>query len=327
MRLNNRWLDLRVPANNAIMRIRSGILKHFRDSLYDDSFVEINTPKLIAGASEGGADVFKTDYFGMTACLAQSPQLYKQMAISSDLKRVFEIGPVFRAEKSNTRRHLCEFTGLDMEMEIESHYNEALTVVHNVFRRIFSMLESDYRLELDIIRAQYDSKKVEITEDPLIIHWKDGIQMLRDAGHEAGDFDDLTSAQELQLGAIVKEKFKSDFFILDQYPSNIRPFYTMLNPEDTRYSNSYDMFLCGQEICSGAQRCHDPTLLEAAIVRKGIDPEPLKFYIDCFRHGISPHAGAGIGLDRVVFLYLGKCLYCIWFAWISQSINFIFRIG
>ena len=288
------------------MRIRSGILKNFRDSLYDDNFIEINTPKLIAGASEGGADVFKTDYFGQTACLAQSPQLYKQMAISSDLKRVFEIGPVFRAEKSNTRRHLCEFTGLDMEMEIKSHYNEALLVVHNVFRRIFSKLESDYRLELDIIRAQYDSKKVEITQEPLIIHWEDGIRMLRNAGHEAGDFDDLTSAQELQLGAIVKEKFKSDFFILDQYPSNIRPFYTMLNPDDTRYSNSYDMFLCGQEICSGAQRCHDPTLLEAAIVKKGIDPESLRFYIDCFRHGISPHAGAGIGLDRVVFLYLGK---------------------
>jgi aspartyl/asparaginyl-tRNA synthetase len=274
--------------------------------LYDDGFVEINTPKIIAGASEGGADVFTTDYFGQTACLAQSPQLYKQMAISSDLKKVFEIGPVFRAEKSNTRRHLCEFTGLDMEMEIKSHYNEALLVVHNVFKNIFANLETKYKLEIDTIREQYPSSVVEMTDEPLVINWKDGIAMLREAGEEAGDFDDLTSAQEVVLGALVKEKFKSDFFILDQYPSNIRPFYTMLNPEDDRYSNSYDMFLRGQEICSGAQRCHDPAMLEAAIVKKGIDPTPLKFYIDCFRHGIAPHAGAGIGLDRVLFLYLGN---------------------
>ena len=227
------------------------------------------------------------------------------MAISSDLKRVFEIGPVFRAEKSNTRRHLCEFTGLDMEMEINSHYNEVLHVVHRVFRYIFSSLESQYSLELQHIRAQYPSSAVEITNDPVIINWRDGIEMLRKSGQEASDFDDLTSAQELKLGALVKEKFGTDFFILDQYPSSIRPFYTMLNPNDSRYSNSYDMFLRGQEICSGAQRCHDPDMLYDAILTKGIDPEPLKFYIDCFKHGISPHAGAGIGLDRVVFLYLG----------------------
>jgi len=125
-RLNNRWLDLRVPANNAIMRVRSGISLLFREALAAEGFVEINTPKLISGESEGGSEVFRTDYFGQPACLAQSPQLYKQMAISADLDRVFEIGPVFRAEKSFTRRHLCEFTGLDMEMAVKFHYNEAL---------------------------------------------------------------------------------------------------------------------------------------------------------------------------------------------------------
>ena len=112
LRLNNRWLDLRVPANNAIMRIKGGVSFLFRESLMLQGFTEIITPKLISGESEGGAGVFRTDYFGKTACLAQSPQLYKQMAISADLERVFEIGPVFRAENSNTRRHLCEFTGI-----------------------------------------------------------------------------------------------------------------------------------------------------------------------------------------------------------------------
>lgn len=132
LRLNNRWLDLRVPANNAILRIRSGISLLFREFLDQQGFTEINTPKLISGASEGGSEVFRTDYFGKPACLAQSPQLYKQMGISSDLGRVFEIGPVFRAEKSMTRRHLCEFTGLDMEMEIKNHYHE---VLHGMFAK------------------------------------------------------------------------------------------------------------------------------------------------------------------------------------------------
>jgi len=129
LRLDNRWLDLRAPANNAIMRVQSAVCQLFRESRYSQGFVEIHTPKIIAGESESGAGVFTTDYFGTTACLAQSPQLYKQMAISSDLDRVFEIGPVFRAENSNTRRHLCEFTGLDLEMAINEHYMETLEVV------------------------------------------------------------------------------------------------------------------------------------------------------------------------------------------------------
>merc|ERR1719502_1422551 len=123
----------------------------FREALLQQGFTEIHTPKLIAGESEGGAGVFVTDYFGSRACLAQSPQLYKQMAIASDLERVFEVGPVFRAENSNTRRHLCEFTGLDMEMSIKEHYNEALDVIHNTFRHIFNGLEEKYAKELEVI--------------------------------------------------------------------------------------------------------------------------------------------------------------------------------
>jgi aspartyl/asparaginyl-tRNA synthetase len=155
IRLNNRWLDLRVPANNAIMRVKSGVTFLFRESLHDQGFTEIITPKLIAGESEGGAGVFRTDYFGQPACLAQSPQLYKQMAISADMNRVYEIGPVFRAENSNTRRHLCEFTGLDFEMAINEHYNEALAVIHQMFRHIFTGIEIKYAKELAVIRGMY----------------------------------------------------------------------------------------------------------------------------------------------------------------------------
>jgi len=214
MRLNNRWLDLRVPANNAIIRIRSGVSLLFREALAGEGFTEIHSPKLIAGESEGGADVFRTDYFGQKATLAQSPQLYKQMAISADLDKVFEIGPVFRAENSNTRRHLCEFTGLDLEMAITEHYEETLHVIHRMFKHIFNGLESRYSKELAIVRQQYPSSPVQFTDKPLIIHWHDAMQMLREAGHEVDPLADLSSAIELTLGQLVLQKHKADFFML-----------------------------------------------------------------------------------------------------------------
>lgn len=196
LRLNNRWMDLRAPANNAIMRIQSAICQLFREALYSQGFTEIHTPKLIAGESESGAGVFKTDYFGQEACLAQSPQLYKQMAISSDLDRVFEIGPVFRAENSNTRRHLCEFTGLDLELGIQEHYMEALEVIHIMFKHIFNGLETRWAKELDVIREQYASEPVAFTDDPCVLHWQEAMDILKEKGFDVGDgMNDLTGAQ------------------------------------------------------------------------------------------------------------------------------------
>jgi aspartyl-tRNA synthetase len=307
LRLDNRWLDLRVPANNAIMRIQSAVCQLFREYLLQQGFIEIHTPKLIAGESESGAGVFTTDYFGTTACLAQSPQLYKQMAIASDLNRVFEIGPVFRAEKSHTRRHLCEFTGLDLEMAIHDHYMEALEVIHAMFKHIFNGLETRWARELAVIREQYESEPVTFTDEPCVLHWPEAMQILKDEGFDVGDgYDDLSGAMELALGRVVKENYGTDFFMLDKYPSSIRPFYTMPDPNDPKLSNSYDIFIRGQEICSGAQRCHDPDLLLEILAEKKVEAgEGLKAYIESFRHGVSPHAGAGIGLERVVFLYLG----------------------
>jgi aspartyl-tRNA synthetase len=224
LRLNNRWIDLRVPSNQAIMRVQSGICTLFREALLARGFVEIHSPKLIAGESEGGAEVFYTDYFGQTACLAQSPQLYKQMGISADLERVFEIGPMFRAEKSNSRRHLCEFTGLDMEMAFYLHYNEVIKVLHYLFFEIFEGLETRYAAELEIIRQQYPSSKPRITKEPCIVHWEDAMAMLEEAGEEAPGLDDLNTAQERALGRIVAEKFGTEFFFLDRFPSNVKSF-------------------------------------------------------------------------------------------------------
>lgn len=151
VRLNNRIIDLRVPTNHAIMRVQAGVCRLFREFLMDRDFIEIHSPKLIGGTSEGGANVFRLEYFGQNACLAQSPQLYKQMAISGDLQRVFEIGPVFRAENSNTNRHLCEFTGLDMEMEFKEHYFEVLDVLGDLIAHICNGLKDKYARELGVI--------------------------------------------------------------------------------------------------------------------------------------------------------------------------------
>ena len=154
-RLNYRVIDLRTPANQAIFRVQSAVCELFREALRRKDFVEIHTPKLIGGASEGGASVFKLDYMGQPACLAQSPQLYKQMAIEADMDRVFEIGPVFRAENSNTHRHLCEFTGLDMEMTIKEHYSEVLDVLNDLFLHMFDGLNERFKHELEVVNAQH----------------------------------------------------------------------------------------------------------------------------------------------------------------------------
>ena len=307
LRLDHRWIDLRTPANQAIMRISSAVCTLFRDFLLSRDFVEIQSPKLLAGASEGGSSVFKLKYFGEDACLAQSPQLYKQMAAAcSDLERVFEIGPVFRAENSNTHRHLCEFHGLDLELVIAEHYYEALDLFSDLFTHIFDGLNANCRAELDVVRAQHPFVDLAYCKPSLRITYTEGLALLAKHADTVIPWgDDLTTAQERALGAIVRERYGTDFFIMDKYPSCLRPFYTMVDPDDPKVSNSYDMFLRGEEIVSGAQRVHDADMLTARIAEFGMPLEPLAAYVDSFRHGALPHAGGGIGLERVVMLFLG----------------------
>lgn len=309
-RLDNRWLDMRTPTSASVFRLQAAVCRLFRSALDEAGFIEIHSPKLIAGESESGSGVFTTDYFGSRACLAQSPQLYKQMAIAGDLGRVYEIGPVFRAEKSNTRRHLCEFTGLDFEMAIAEHYLEAVEVAHRCFRTIFAGLETDYAKELTEVRARFPSEPPRIPEEPLVIRFDDALEMLRSAGVSDIQDDDLSTAHEIELGKIVKRDTGFDFYVVDRYPTRARPFYTMPCIEDESKSNSYDFFLRGQEICSGAQRCHDPRTLRRQLLTKNIDADDpelsasLKSYLTALDHVAPPHAGCGFGLERIVFLYL-----------------------
>jgi len=304
-RLDNRVIDLRTPANQAIFRVQSAVCQLFREALLSKDFVEIHSPKLLSGASEGGAAVFHVDYMGRDACLAQSPQFYKQMAICGDLTRVFEIGPVFRAEKSDTHRHLTEFIGLDMEMAIFESYHEVLDVLDHLFVYMFKGLETKFAKELNVIRQQYPFEPLQYLPKTLRITFAEGIKMLQDAGHEVDPLEDLNTEMERTLGKLVKEKYNTDFYVLHKFPLGIRPFYTMPDPEDDRYSASFDVFIRGEEIISGAQRIHDPELLTKRAKLHGIPLEQVQSYLDAFKCGAYPHGGAGVGLERVVMLFCG----------------------
>ena len=341
IRLDNRWLDLRTPANHAIFRLQSRVCQYYRQFFLDRDFVEIHTPKLTPGVSEGGAAVFKLKYFDRDACLAQSPQLYKQMCIASDLSRVFEIGPVFRAEYSNvshttatftthstftaavassdvahhlippplslvqTHRHMCEFTGMDFEMEIKQHYHEVLQMLGDLFVFIFDQLNANCQKELQAVGAQYPFKPLRYAQQTLILPFSNAISMLQEAGEEIGPEDDFSTPQEKRLGRLVSEKYGVDFYIVDQYPLTARPFYTMPSPTNPRFTNSYDVFVRGEEITSGAQRIHDVELQVKRAKECGIPESSYRSYIEAFKFGAWPHGGAGIGLERVVMLFLG----------------------
>jgi len=307
-RLDNRTIDLRTPANLAIFRLQSAIGTLFRQTLLEEDFIEIHSPKTLAGSSEGGASVFNVQYMGQPGCLAQSPQLYKQMAICSDFGRVFEVGPVFRAENSFTHRHLCEFTGLDMEMEIKEHYFEVLDVLENLFISIFEGLTvGKNAANINVVHEQYPNTPFEWLprEKSLRLTFAEGCEMLKEAGIEIDPFDDLSTETEKKLGELVKSKYNTDFYILTRYPIGARPFYTMPAPDDPRYTNSFDIFMRGEEIISGAQRIHVPEYLAQRAQECGLDVGTLSAYIDSFKYGAPPHGGCGVGLERVAMLFLG----------------------
>nr|GMD08568.1 aspartate--tRNA ligase 2, cytoplasmic-like [Ipomoea batatas] len=302
-RLNNRVLDIRTAANQGIFRVQSQVANAFRQFLLSESFFEIHTPKLIAGSSEGGSAVFRLEYKGQPACLAQSPQLHKQMAICGDFNRVFEIGPVFRAEDSFTHRHLCEFTGLDVEMEINEHYSEVMDVVDCLFVAMFDSLNENCQKELEAIGRQYPFEPLKYLRKTLRLTFEEGIQMLKEAGIDVDPLGDLNTESERKLGQLVLEKYGTEFYILHRYPLAVRPFYTMPCYNNSAYSNSFDVFIRGEEIISGAQRVHVPELLTKRAEECGIDVKTISTYIDSFRYGAPPHGGFGVGLERVVMLF------------------------
>ncbi|KAL2158805.1 hypothetical protein VTH06DRAFT_3997 [Thermothelomyces fergusii] len=309
-RVSNRIAYLRTPTAQSIFRINSAVCSIFRSVLEANDFIEIHTPKLMPGATESGAEVFRVNYFGRTAFLAQSPQLAKQMSISADFGRVFEIGPVFRAEDSNTHRHLTEYTGLDMEMVINSDYHEALRLVDHVLKSIFKGVYARCRKEIDIIKTRFPHEDLVWLDETPILTFKEAVELLNSSGwtdahgRKASETEDLSTRAEIRLGELVKEKYKTDYYIIDKFPACARPFYTHLDADDPRFTNSFDIFLRGQEITTGGQRIHKPEVLRERMKKAGVEPRGVEEYLQSFEFGALPHAGCGIGLERLLFLLL-----------------------
>jgi aspartyl-tRNA synthetase len=300
------FVFFKTPASNAIFKLQSGICALFREFLLSKNFMEIHSPKLIGAASEGGSSVFQVQYFKQAAYLAQSPQFYKQMAVCAGLERVFEIGPVFRADNAQTARHLTEFVGLDMEMVINQHYHEVVEMLWEMFVYIFKGIETRYQTELQVYSLQYPFTPLRYSEGMLRLEYSEAVQMLRGSGEEYMDeLGDINIMQERLLGRLVLERYGTEFYVLDKFPAGIRAFYSMPSLENPKHANAYDFFVRGQEILSGAQRVHQYELLVKQAKESGIEPESIHSYLESFKYGVPPHGGGSVGLERLLMLYLG----------------------
>lgn len=310
VRVANRISFLRTPTAQSIFRINSTVCSAFRRTLEGHGFIEIHTPKLQPSATESGAEVFKVDYYGRTAFLAQSPQLAKQMAICADFDRVFEVGPVFRAEESNTHRHLSEYTGLDLEMVITHDYHEAMDIIDDLMKNIFRAVYQKNRQEIDIIKTHFPHDDLVWLDETPRLTFREAVRMLNESGwtdengQKASEFEDIGTRAEMRIGELVRERYGTDYYIIDKFPASARPFYTQLDPDDRRFTNSFDIFLRGQEITTGGQRIHRPEALARRMADFGMAPDTMEEYMHGFEYAALPHAGCGIGLERIVFLLL-----------------------
>ena len=301
-RLDWRFIDFRRPELNLMMQVQTTIEQAWREHWLANDFVEIHSPKLMASPSESHAELFKLEYFEGHAYLAQSPQFYKQMAMSAGLNRVFEIGPVFRADPSFTSRHATEFVSIDMEMSwIDSHedvmsFQEELMVkaITAVKQKHGERIKELYEIDIEIPSTPFP--RIELAEAHEIIE-KRGYKVPRTDG-------DLDPEGERQISQYAKEELGHEFVFLTDYPKHIRPFYHMRHEDNDALTKSYDLIWKGTEITTGAQREHRIEVLEAQAKDKGLDPEGLEFYMDFFRYGVPPHGGFGMGLTRVVMLML-----------------------
>jgi nondiscriminating aspartyl-tRNA synthetase len=303
-RIDWRYLDLRRPDRRLIFEVQSTAEHAMRDYWRKDGFIELHSPKTMGSASESGAELFKLEYFEKTAYLAQSPQFYKQMAMAAGFGRVFEVGPVFRANPSFTSRHDTEFTSVDVEISwVESHedvmaFEEAwlahvLAAVKDLHG---AQIEATFGVDLTVPTLPFPRVTLE-----------DAKQMLREHGHEPpGVGHDLDPPSERALSAIVKEQHGHEFAFVTDYPTTVRPFYHMRHEDDPTLTKSFDLLWRGIELTTGAQREHRYEQLLSQAEDKKVDVDPIQYYLDFFRYGAPPHGGFGFGLTRLLMQMLGQ---------------------
>ncbi|MCD7764122.1 MAG: aspartate--tRNA(Asn) ligase [Lachnospiraceae bacterium] len=300
-KLDNRSISLRNVRERAKFRIQEGLVRGFREYLTSQQFTEIHTPKLGARGAEGGANIFKLDYFHRPAVLAQSPQFYKQMMVGV-FDRVFETGPVFRAEKHNTKRHLNEYTSLDFEMGYIDSYVDIMEMETGFLQYTMKLLERDYAEELRILNVTLpDVEKI-----PMVRFDKAKELVSEKYNRRIRNPYDLEPEEESLIGRYFKEECGADFVFVTHYPSKKRPFYAMDDPQDPRFTLSFDLLFGGLEITTGGQRIHDYQMLREKIAARGMTEEGMDAYLDTFKYGMPKHGGLGIGLERLTMKLVGE---------------------
>jgi len=299
--LDHAAVGLRHPRQRAIFRLAAASAEGFRHTLRAEHFVEIFTPKLVAGATEGGANVFSVDYFGRPVYLAQSPQLYKQILVGV-FERVFEVGPVFRAEPHDTPRHLNQYASLDAELGFIDDHTTVMAVVERVIRGMLANIQAVADGDLQLTEAQLPRVPARLPA----IDFVAAQQLIQAATGEAvvGELD-LAPAHERWLGEWVAREYDSDFLFVVGYPLAKRPFYTHPDPLRPAGSNSFDLLFRGLEVVTGGQRLHAYAAYLDALASRGQDPEPLLGYLEAFKHGMPPHGGFAMGLERWVARLVG----------------------
>ncbi len=290
--LDYRALTLRNPKVRAVFKIQAAICQAFRDFLTSERFTEIHSPKIVATGTEGGANLFKLDYFGIPAYLAQSPQFYKQLMIAV-FERVFEVGPVFRAETHDTSRHLNEYTSLDLEMGFIESEDDVIALQIRLLHHIFQFLGQECRAEIEL----YGCTLPQVTDIP-VITLADAFSILQRKGwSQTSGNHDLDPAAERLICQHLQAEAGSELIFIKHYPLSSRPFYTMPSADNT--ARSFDLLFRGLEITTGGQRIHRYGQLKEAITSRGMSPERFESYLDAFRFGMPPHGGLAIGLERL----------------------------
>lgn len=300
-KLNYRSIALRNVRERAKFRIQEGLTRAFRDFLYSQGFTEIHTPKIGAKGAEGGANIFKLEYFHRPAVLAQSPQFYKQMMVGV-FDRVFETAPVFRAEKHNTKRHLNEYTSLDFEMGYIDGFEDIMAMETGYLQYAMELLEKEYAKELKILGVTLPK----VDKIPAVRFSEIKEKVAKKYQHKMRNPFDLEPEEEQLISQYAKEEWGSDFVFVTHYPSKKRPFYAMDDPEDARFTLSFDLLFKGLEITTGGQRIHDYNMLVQKIEDRGMTQEGMEQYLDTFKHGMPPHGGLGIGLERLTMQLIGE---------------------
>lgn len=295
-RLDYRFLDLRRNDNHLFFQCETTLEHALREYFIKNDFIEIHSPKIAKGAAESGAEVFKIDYFGEEACLSQSPQFYKQMAIAAGFNNVFEIGPVFRAENSHTSYHATEINMADAEISYIDSVDEVMSTEEAWLKYGIDALWNQYG---EKIENAYKVTKPNTEVAFPRITFKEAKEILREKYSFVGEReDDLERYEEKLLCQYAKEKYKSDFIFITKFPFAARPFYHMLDEEGL--TESYDLLFRGVEITTGAQREHRYDILKEQMIKKGVNPESLDFYLEFFEYGCPPHGGFGVGIARIM---------------------------